>query len=217
MNIAILGATGGTGQELTEQALALGHTVKVLVRSPDKVALRHDRLEVVKADLLDESASTLAKKLGGSEVVLSALGVLSLGITHFYSDTAKLLVAAARQADVKRVMFVSSVGADPAEHEPWWYLWFVRRLLINYYVDMARMEQFVMDTLTDTVTEMGALEWIIIRPSYLTNGKKTGVYRVTPRYAPKGGVRISRADLADFMLKQLEGDTYVRRTPAIAY
>ena len=221
MNIAILGATGGTGQELTKQALALGHTVKVLVRSPDKVALRHDRLEVVKADLLDESASTLAKKLGGSEVVLSALGVLSLGITHFYSDTAKLLVAAARQARVKRVMFVSSVGADPAEHEPWWYLWFVRRLLINYYVDMARMEQFVMDTLTDTVTdtvtEMGALEWIIIRPSYLTNGKKTGVYRVTPRYAPKGGVRISRADLADFMLKQLEGDTYVRGTPAIAY
>ena len=229
MNIAILGATGGTGQELTEQALALGHTVKVLVRSPDKVALRHDRLEVVKADLLDESASTLAKKLGGSEVVLSALGVLSLGITHFYSDTAKLLVAAARQADVKRVMFVSSVGADPAEHEPWWYLWFVRRLLINYYVDMARMEQFVMDTVTgtvmdivmdtvmDTVTETAGLEWIIVRPSYLTNGKKTGVYRVTPRYAPKGGVRISRADLADFMLKQLEGDTYVRGTPAIAY
>ena len=219
MNIAILGATGGTGQELTEQALALGHTVKVLVRSPDKVALRHDRLEVVKADLLDESASTLAKKLGGSEVVLSALGVLSLGITHFYSDTAKLLVAAARQADVKRVMFVSSVGADPAEHEPWWYLWFVRRLLINYYVDMARMEQFVMDTVTDTVTVTGTagLEWIIVRPSYLTNGKKTGVYRVTPRYAPKGGVRISRADLADFMLKQLEGDTYVRGTPAIAY
>ena len=221
MNLAILGATGGTGQELTKQALALGHTVRVLVRSPGKVTLRHERLEVVKADLLDESASTLAEKLGRSEVVLSALGVLGLGITHFYSDTAKLLVAAAQQADVKRLLLVSSVGADPAEHEPWWYLWFVRRLLINYYVDMARMEQFVMDTVTesvtDTVTETGGLEWIIVRPSYLTNGAKTGVYRVTPRYAPKGGVRISRADLADFMLEQLEGDTYVRQTPAIAY
>ena len=221
MNLAILGATGGTGQELTKQALALGHMVKVLVRSPAKVTLRHERLEVVKADLLDESASTLAEKLGGSEVVLSALGVLGLGITHFYSDTAKLLVAAAQQARVKRLLLVTSVGADPAEHEPWWYLWFVRRLLINYYVDMARMEQFVMDTVTDTVTETvtgtGGLEWIIVRPSYLTNGAKTGVYRVTPRYAPKGGVRISRADLADFMLKQLEVDTYVWRTPAIAY
>lgn len=209
MNIAILGATGGTGQELTEQALALGHTVKVLVRSPDKVTLRHDRLEVVKTDLLDESASTLAAKLEGSEAMLSALGVLDLGITHFYSDTAKQLVAAAQQARVKRLVFVSSVGADPADHEPWWYLWFVRRLLINYYVDMARMEQYVMGT--------AGLEWIIVRPSYLTNGQKTGVYRVTPRYAPKGGVRISRADLADFMLKQLDQDTYVRQTPAVAY
>lgn len=213
MNVAILGATGGTGRELTAQALALGHTVKVLVRSPGKVTLRHDRLEVLKADLLGESAPTLAAKLEGSEAVLSALGVLGLGITHFYSDTAKLLVAAAQQARVKRLMLVSSVGADPSEHEPWWYLWFVRRLLINYYVDMARMEQFVMDT----VTETGELEWIVVRPSYLTNGQKTGVYRVTPRYAPKGGVRISRADLADFMLKQLEGNTYVRQTPAVAY
>lgn len=209
MNVSILGATGGTGQELTKQALASGHTVKVLVHSPDKVAIRHDRLEVVKTDILNESAATLAQKLGGSKVVLSALGVTNLGITHFYSDTAKQLVAAVKQADVKRLMFVSSVGADPADHEPWWYLWIVRRLLINYYVDMARMEQFVMDT--------ADLDWIIVRPSYLTNGEKTGVYRVTPRYAPKGGIRISRADLADFMLKQLEADTFVRQTPAVAY
>lgn len=209
MKLAILGATGGTGRELTEQALALGHTVRVLVRSPEKVTITHDRLEVVKLDLLNESAAALAEKLGESEVVLSALGVLGLGITQFYSDTAKLLVAAAQQAHVKRLLIVSSVGADPADHEPWWYLWFVRRLLINYYVDMARMEQFVMDT--------ADLDWTIVRPSYLTNGKKTGVYRVTPRYAPEGGIRISRADLAQFMLEQSGQDTYVRQTPALAY
>ena len=209
MNLAILGATGGTGQELTKQALALGHTVKVLVRSPEKVTIKHDRLEVVKTDVLIESDSALAEKLGGSEVVLSALGVSNLGITQFYSDTAKRLVAAAQQARVKRLLIVSSVGADPTDHEPWWYLWFVRRLLINYYVDMARMEQFVMDT--------AELDWIIVRPTYLTNGEKTGVYRVTPRYAPKDGIRISRADLADFMLKQLGQNTYVRQTPALAY
>ena len=196
-------------EELTKQALALGHTVKVLVRSPEKVSLKHDRLEVVKTDVLNESDSALAEKLGGSGVVLSALGVSNLGITQFYSDTAKQLVAAAQQARVKRLMIVSSVGADPTDHEPWWYLWFVRRLLINYYVDMARMEQFVIDTAN--------LEWIIVRPTYLTNGDKTGVYRVTPRHAPKGGIRISRADLADFMLKQLGQNTYVRQTPALAY
>lgn len=109
MKLAILGATGGAGQELTKQALALGHTVKVLVRSPDKVTVTHDRLEVVKTDVLNESAATLAEKLGGSEVVLSALGVLDLGITRFYSESARQLLAAAQQAHVKRLLIVSSV------------------------------------------------------------------------------------------------------------
>jgi putative NADH-flavin reductase len=68
MKLAILGATGGTGQELVKQALALGHTVKVLVRSPEKVILKHDRLEVVKMDLLNESAAALAEKLGAVQV-----------------------------------------------------------------------------------------------------------------------------------------------------
>lgn len=210
MKLAILGATGGTGQELTKQALAFGHTVKVLVRSPEKVVITRDWLEVVKTDLLNESAAALAEKLGESEVVLSALGVgTDLGITRLYSEGTKQLVAAVQHAHIKRLLIVSSVGTDPADHEPWWYLWLVRRLLINHYVDMARMEQLVMDR--------DDLDWIIVRPSQLTNGKKTGVYRVTPRYIPEGGIRISRADVADFMLKQLEQSTYVRQTPALAY
>lgn len=69
--------------------------------------------------MLNESAAALAEKLKGSKVVLSALGVLDLGITHVYSESAKRLVAAAKQADVKRLMIVSSVGTDPTDHEPW--------------------------------------------------------------------------------------------------
>ena len=209
MKLAILGATGGTGQELTNQALALGHTVRALVRSPEKVTVKHDRLEVVKIDLLNESAAALAEKLGASEGVLSALGVKSLGITRLYSDGTKRLVAATQLAHIKRLMIVSSVGTDPSDDEPRWYLWLVRRLLINHYIDMARMEQFVMDS--------HDLDWTIVRPSRLTSGEQTGVYRVTPRHAPTGGLRISRADVADFMLQQLGQDAYVRQTPALAY
>lgn len=210
MELAILGATGGTGQELTKQALALGHTVKVLVRSPEKVTLNHGRLEVVKIDLLNDSAASLAEKLGTSEVVLSSLGTgTKLGITRLYSEGTKQLVAAMQHAHIKRLLVVSSVGTDPTNDEPRWYLWGVRRLLINVYVDLARTEQFLMD--------QSDLDWIIVRPSQLTNGKKTGVYRVAPRYIPEGGIRISRADVADFMLKQLKQDTYVRQTPTLAY
>lgn len=209
MRLAILGATGGTGQELTKQALALGHSVKVLVRSPDKVTVKHDRLEVVKTDLFNESAAMLAEKLGESEVVLSALGNRTLGITQLYSEGTKQLVAAVQHARIKRLLIISSIGTDPTADEPRWYLWLVRRLLINTYVDMARAEQFVMDT--------DDLDWTIIRPPRLTNGKKTGSYRVALRYVPKGGIQISRADLAAFMLGQLGQDAYVRQIPTLAY
>ncbi len=74
MKLAIPGATGGTGQELTKQALALGHTVRVLVRSPEKVQTQHERLGVVKADMMNEPADELAEKFGPSEVVISSLG-----------------------------------------------------------------------------------------------------------------------------------------------
>ncbi len=209
MRLAIIGATGETGQELTKQALASGHSVKALVRSPEKVTVKHDRLEVVKTDLFNESAAMLAEKLRGSEAVLSAIGNRTLGITQLYSEGTKQLVAALQQARIKRVLIISSIGTDPTDDEPRWYLWLVRRLLINTYVDLARAEQFVMDT--------DDLDWTIVRPPRLTNGRKTGSYRVALRYVPKGGIQISRADLADFMLKQVGQDAYIRQIPTLAY
>ncbi len=209
MKLAILGATGGTGLELTKQALALGHTVRVLVRSPEKINTQHERLEVIEADMMNEPSDELAEKFGPSEVVISSLGAgTNLGITRLYSEGTDRIIAAMSKADLKRLIVVSSVGTDPTNDEPRWYLWLVRRLLINVYVDLARMEQNLMAT---------NLDWIIVRPSQLTNGKKRGVYRVAPRYIPEGGIRISRADVADFMLKQLQQDTFVRQTPALAY
>lgn len=209
MKLAILGATGGTGLELTKQALASGHTVRVLVRSPEKVETEHERLEVVKADVMNEPADELAEKFGPSEVVISSLGAgTNLGITRLYSEGTDRIIAAMNKASLRRLIVVSSVGTDPTTDEPRWYLWLVRRLLINVYVDLARMEQNLMAT---------DLDWIIVRPSQLTNGEKRGVYRVAPRYIPEGGIRISRADVADFMLKQLEQDTFLRQTPALAY
>ena len=209
MKIALLGATGGTGQEILKQGLALGHTIRVLVRSPEKVETEHERLEVIRADVMKESAEALAEKLGSSDVVISSLGTgTNLGITRLYSEGTERVASAMKRAGIERLIAVSSTGTDPTNHEPWWYLWFVRRLLINVYVDQARMEQDLM---------VSDLDWIIVRPSQLTNGEKTGEYRVAPRHNPEGGVRISRADVAHFILDQLGKDTYSRQTPALAY
>lgn len=205
MNIALLGATGGTGQEIMKQALDQGHTVRVLVRSPDKIETRHERLEVVPTDVMKDSVDELARKLGPSEVVVSSLGTgTNLGITRLYSDGTKRVTQAMEQANIKRIIAVSSSGTDPTPHEPWWYLWFVRRLLVNVYVDQARMEQDLMHS---------DLDWTIVRPSQLTNGEKRGAYRVAPRHNPEGGSKISRADVADFILKQLDKESTFVKPP----
>ena len=209
MKIALLGATGGLGKEIIKQGLEQGYYIKALVRTPDKVKTKHKLLEIIRADVIKDSTDYLAALLAGSDVVVSALGTgTNLGITKLYSEGISKLIEAMQQSKIRRLVAVSSSGTEPTTEEPWWYLWLVRRLLINVYVDQARMEERIADAEN--------LDWIIVRPSQLTNkGKKK--YRVRLRHNPKGGYQISRADVADFMLKQLKDDTYLYELPALAY
>ena len=158
---------------------------------------------------MKDSIDSLAEKLADSDAVISSLGTgMSLKITKLYSEGTKNVVSAMQQAQIGRLILVSSSGTAPTTEEPWWYLWFVRRLLINVYVDQARMEEQIISTKN--------LEWVIVRPSQLTNGKQKE-YRVRLRHNPKGGFQISRADVAGFMLKQLTDDSYLHELPALAY
>ena len=209
MKIALLGATGGLGKEILKQGLERGHSIDALVRTPEKVETKHELLNVVRADVMKDSKDSLAELLAGSDAVISSLGTgMSLGITKLYSQGTSKLIAAMQQSKIRRLVVVSSSGTCPTLEEPWWYLWFVRRLLVNVYIDQARMEERIIAT--------NNLDWIIVRPSQLTNGKRKQ-YRVRLQHNPKGGYQISRADTADFMLKQLEEDTYLHELPALAY
>jgi putative NADH-flavin reductase len=209
MNITLLGATGKLGQEILKQGLAEGHTIKALVRNPSKVEIQHDRLEIIKADVMHDDSVNIATLLAGSDAVISAIGTgYSLNITKIYSEGTQKVVEAMEKANIRRLVVVSSCGTDPEPIEPWWYLWLVRRLLINVYIDMTRMEEHII--------RKDNLEWVIVRPSQLTDGvpKK---YRVKLRHCPEGGYQISRADVASFMLKQIVEDTYLHKIAALAY
>lgn len=209
MKIILLGVTGGLGQEILKQGLQQGHSIKALVRNPDKVAIQDPLLEIIQADVLKDNSDRLADNLAGSDAVISALGTgTNLGITQLYSEGTTKVIKAMQQVQIRRFVGVSSSGTEPTTEEPWWYLWFIRRLLVNVYVDQARMEERIINTKD--------LEWIIVRPSQLTNGDKQE-YRVRLRHNPEGGYQISRADVADFMLKQLKDDTYLYQLPALAY
>lgn len=209
MKIILLGATGGLGKEILKQGLEQGYLIKALVRTPDKVETKHELLKVVRTDVMKDSKDSLADLLAGSDAVVSALGTgMNLGITKLYSEGTSKLIKAVQQSNIRRLVVVSSSGTDPTTEEPWWYLWLVRRLLVNVYVDQARMEERIINTKN--------LDWTIVRPSQLTNSDKKK-YRVRLRHNPKGGYQISRADVADFMLKQLKDDTYLYELPALAY
>src|SRR4029077_8560500 len=102
MNIVVLGATGGTGRLVVEQALAAGHTVTALVRSPEKVAARNPNLDVVAGQATGPSA--VARVLDGADALISTRG----GGGSVISDSTRAIVEAAHRAGVKRVVLLSS-------------------------------------------------------------------------------------------------------------
>jgi putative NADH-flavin reductase len=209
MRIALFGATGDLGKELLNQGLREGHAIQAFVRNPDKLNTKHDLLEIVPTDVIKDSFDSLAAKIADNDLVISALGTgMNPGITKVYSEGTAKIVQAMQQAKIKRFITVSSCGTDPTLDEPWWFLWLIRRVFINVYVDMARMEERIINAQN--------LEWIIVRPTRLTNGEHQK-YRVNLTHSPKNGVEISRADVAQFILEQLQQDTYLYKFPVLSY
>jgi putative NADH-flavin reductase len=208
MKLAILGATGKTGRHLLEQALAQGHAVTVLARNPDKLAQRHDRLNVIQGDIRD--AAKVAQAVAGAEAVLSVLGPTSNKPERAVSQGMDNILAAMRQHGVRRLIQAAGAGVrDPQDTPTLVHAFFgglVRLLSPNVVADMVEV--------VDKVRQSG-LDWTIVRVPMLTEGPATG--RVREGYVGKDiGPRLARADLAAFMLKQLEAKTYVGQAPAIS-
>lgn len=208
MNILIFGATGGTGRELVKQALELGHQTTALVRNPDKFTLTHANLTVLKGDIL--KPETLAPAVKGQDAVLSALGTTNLGVNTIISDGTKNIIHAMESVGVKRFIVETTFGL--AETKPYMNFLFgwivVPFILKNVFADKEVQERYIMQS---------SLEWTIVRPTGLTNGAKTGVYQ--HGFKPDAAIRgtISRADVAEFMLKQVSGKTYLRQAASISY
>jgi putative NADH-flavin reductase len=191
MRLLILGATGGIGRALVDQALARGHQVTAFVRAPEKLGAPRDGLRAVQGDPRD--AHALATALAGHDAVLSALGPPGPGPTRIHRDAARSTVAAMHAAGVRRLLVVSAAVLFPGGGPVVALL--RATLLRNIFEDCGEMERIV--------TASG-LNWTIVRPPRLTNGPRTGAYRTAEDRWPRGGASISRADVADCMLAALE-------------
>ena len=207
--LLIVGATGGTGRELVARALEREFEVTALVRNRSRLRLEHARLTVVQGDVLDPKSLETAMR--GQEAVLSALGHKRFFYpTRILSDGTKNVLRAMESHAVKRLVCVTSLGiGDSAGRLGLLYTLFVIPAILPFYFwDKARQERII---------ARSNLDWVIVRPGALTNGAKRGGLRHGTRTGSYlWSVRVSRADVAEFLLDQLESNTYVRSAPGIA-
>jgi putative NADH-flavin reductase len=207
MNILIVGATRGIGRQLLEQALASGHAVTALVRNPQRLAIQHERLRVIKGDIL--YSDSVARAMAGQDAVCCTIGVKApwIRVTVFSQGT-KNLLQAMNKTGVKRLICVTGIGAgDSKGHGGFLYDYiFLPLLLKPIYADKDRQE---------TLIKASDVDWTIVRPGFLTNGPLTKNYRTLTNMTGVTAGRIARADIAHFILEELESKQYLRQIPLL--
>ncbi|HWU67630.1 MAG TPA: SDR family oxidoreductase [Stenotrophobium sp.] len=208
MNVLVFGASGATGREVVKQALDHGHSVRAFVRDPDKLEIKHAKLALIAGDVTEYAS--VERAVSGTDAVASALGSgNSLGSDQALIDGVQNIVRAMEHAGVRRFVYLSMLGVGGSGRQ----LGFLDRyivlplLLRNVMKDHARKEALI---------QQSTLDWVIVRPPRLTNGPYTGRYRSGEDVREKTLLAsISRADVADFMVKQFTNERYVHGTPAV--
>jgi putative NADH-flavin reductase len=207
MKVAIFGSTGSVGRHLVEQALEQEHTVTAFARDPAKLDIENPNLTKVQGDALDPAS--VEKAVDGQDAVLCALGAGAKG--EIRKEGTRNIVRAMEKAGVSRLICLSSLGVGDSRDSLnffWKHVMF-GLLLRGAYADHVSQENSVKES---------RLNWTLVRPAAFTDGDHTGEYRHGFPGADKTiKAKISRADVADFMPKQLTDQKYLKETPGLSY
>ena len=207
MKLLIFGSTGSIGRQLVKQALEHRHIVTAFARDPLKLGVKHDNLKVVQGDVMDWPS--VEKAVEGQDAVLCSLGAGAKGTVR--SGGTGNIIRAMEKAGVRRFICQSTLGVGDSWDNLsflWKYIMF-RGLLRQAYADHVSQENYV---------KQSHLDWTIVRPAAFTDGNHSCEYRHGFAGTDKTTrLKISRADVADFMLKQLTDDTYLHKTPGLSY
>jgi putative NADH-flavin reductase len=210
MNLIIIGGTGKTGRELIKQGLEQGHMITAIVRNPQKLKSDNTSLKVIKGNIM--SYESFESAFQGQDAVLSALGHKRFFIkTNILSEGTKNIIKAMEKHGVKRLICITSLGINDSRFKLGLYytLFTIPVILFFYFRDKAKQEKIIMKS---------NLDWTIVRPGQLTNGKKRTKYKHGPDVGNYILTKmISRADTAHFMLTQLHDEAYIHKTPGITY
>jgi putative NADH-flavin reductase len=221
MKITIFAATGGIGGQLLQQAVAAGHDVTAVVRNPTKISAP---VRKVAANLASPDPKALESAVKGADAVLSGVGARSGGDIGVAWRGTRAIVEAMERTGARRIVVVSAapIGTVPSparphppKHDPGDGFFMrnflsplIKRLVRARYADLAQMEDVLRESSRD---------WTIVRPPRLTNGRLTGQYRTACGQNLRRGAFISRADVADLMLRIVAQRETFQRTVGIAY
>jgi putative NADH-flavin reductase len=211
MKLTVFGATGETGKQLIEQALAEGNEVTAYARNPSKLTMRHDHLAIEQGELNDKE--NIERAVRSTEAVISLLGPMLGGDYKNKPLTigTQNIIGAMKQSGVDRLIVVSTPSAAAPDDLPDFrykvLVFLIRSLMRPAYEEIVNVARGV---------QSSGLDWTIVRVSILNNNPKS--IKVRTGYLGKGevGVRISSADIAGFILDELKNGKYVRQMPAIS-
>jgi putative NADH-flavin reductase len=209
--LLIIGASRGIGLETVKAALLAGHTVRALARSAAEIAIQNPALEKVSGDALD--SGTIRSAVGGVDVVVQTLGVditprSIFERTTLFSQSTRILVDAMKIADVKRLIAVTGLGAgDSRGHGGFLYDAVAFPLLLKRVYDDKDVQEWIIRS--------SGLDWTIVRPGLLTNRPPTGRYRILTAAKDWRFGLISRADVTDFIVRQIDDRTLIQATPLL--
>jgi len=209
MNLLIFGASGRTGREVVKQAVSQGHLVTAFVRDPAKLDIKQADLKVFQGDVTDYAS--VERAVIGQEAVLCALGSFTpTKRDPNLIDGVRKIIQAMEQAGVRRLIYLSFLGVRDGRQG--------LGPVVNYIVAPLLYNPIADHEVKESLIRQSRLDWIIVRPSRLTNGRHTGVYHYGERIAARSLIlTLSRADVADFMLKQVTDDTFVHKAPRVMY
>lgn len=209
MRLLVIGASRGIGLKVVEQALEQGHQVTACARDTSRIGICHPYLLQQRADVLDFFA--LQRIVPGHDAVVIALGTLpTFETVRVFSEGTRNLIDAMHAAHIKRLIVVTGVGTgDSRGHGGFLYdRLFQPFVLRTIYRDKERQEGLI---------RKSNLDWTIVRPGFLTHGESTGSYRVHTDLKGVTAGKIARADVAHFILQELNDKRYPEGTPLVCY
>ena len=202
MRIVIFGATGKTGQHVLRRALEEGHAVTAFTRSVNKVSADNPNLNVVQGDVYD--AESVAGAVEDQDAAIVALGSNGLGDKTTLTAGTKNVIKGMDRHNTQRIVVLSAVGVrESSRQNPLLTRIVANTMLRNIFADHAAQEEAVMQS---------SLDWTIVRAAVLKDEPASGNYTASNSGKVK---RINRADLADFLVKQVSDASYVKQAISV--